>query len=213
MLLLVGCNLKEDRISGETAKAIKEDLNNRQLRRISQGEITSEAYTKGTEIVRRMTDSLKSRLSKAIEQEGVGGAIEYCNVTAMPLTKRMSSHLYADISRISLKRRNPKNAPISELETQLLEAYQFGAESGSDLEPNVQILDTSILFTQPIFTNDMCLKCHGEKETDISTEHYDLIKKLYPEDSAIGYKKGELRGMWAVRFNKKMLIKNMKTTI
>ncbi len=55
------------------------------------------------------------------------------------------------------------------------------------------------------------LEVHGQGHTsnDILPEHVALIKELYPNDQATGYKVNQLRGMWSVVFNKKEFITNM----
>jgi hypothetical protein len=44
-----------------------------------------------------------------------------------------------------------------------------------------------------------CLKCHGES---ISPEINTMIQKQYPNDKAIGFKEGELRGVIVAEIQK-----------
>lgn len=55
----------------------------------------------------------------------------------------------------------------------------------------------------PIETNDMCMKCHGTPEKQITSETLSKIKKLYPTDKAFGYSENEIRGIFVVEMNKK----------
>lgn len=45
----------------------------------------------------------------------------------------------------------------------------------------------------PIKLQAQCLMCHGPKE-QIAPVIQDQLVKLYPNDEAIGFKEGELRG-------------------
>lgn len=46
-----------------------------------------------------------------------------------------------------------------------------------------------------------CLKCHGNKTSDISVETLQSIEINYPQDLATGYAVGDLRGMWKIELN------------
>lgn len=54
------------------------------------------------------------------------------------------------------------------------------------------------LFTymKPIQTMGMCAACHG---SNISKPLYNHISEFYPEDQAIGFKPGEIRGAFVVK--------------
>jgi cytochrome c551/c552 len=43
-----------------------------------------------------------------------------------------------------------------------------------------------------------CIKCHGGK-TDITESTQKMIAQKYPNDKAIGYQMGDLRGMWKIK--------------
>jgi len=57
-----------------------------------------------------------------------------------------------------------------------------------------------ISYYKPTMQLEFCGTCHGSKES-IGAE-YDAIAKLYPEDLAIDFKTGDLRGLWRVDFKK-----------
>ena len=67
------------------------------------------------------------------------------------------------------------------------------------IEPKVLFDDYgSIHYFAPIMVNNQCLLCHGEVGTSMLPENYALIKALYPEDEAVGYKADDLLGVWSV---------------
>jgi len=51
---------------------------------------------------------------------------------------------------------------------------------------------------RPIIIGAACLKCHGNEEK-ISGEVKELIVKKYPDDKAVGYKNGDLRGAVSIK--------------
>lgn len=207
IFVALSCNVENDKV--EEASRLKYEMENRKLKKIDEVDIMNEAMKKGNEIVKRAGDSLKFHLQTAIAKGGFEEALHYCNLEALPLTNKLSNQYYAQISRLSFKNRNPANYPKTDMEKQLLEAYQYNFENQIESSPNVQILDTSILYAAPIVAGQFCLNCHGAPDENIAKPQLETINKLYPNDKAIGYKEGELRGMWSVYFNKQEFIKNL----
>lgn len=129
-------------------------------------------------------------------------ALKFCNMQAYPLTDSLSEQFHAAIRRTSLQYRNPKNKP-DEQETALLTTFAAWKSQGRDLSKTdtvVALDDGQVLFAKPILLQPQCQTCHGVVGEAVSQELYAEIKKLYPEDKATGFKPGDLRGMWAVRF-------------
>jgi hypothetical protein len=57
--------------------------------------------------------------------------------------------------------------------------------------------------------NALCLNCHGKVGENVTQDTYQLIKDLYPGDSATGFEKGDLRGMWSIKMAKKQIVKQL----
>jgi hypothetical protein len=155
-----------------------------------------EFIQKGKEITQATFQALSQELQKSMQQGGVEEAITYCNVNALPITEKLSKEYNAVIKRTSLKYRNPKNAP-SDQEIHVLNEFQTDLETNMVLKPKLSEAGGQYTFYAPIITQEMCLKCHGAKE---SISAYDLISAKYPEDLATGHLAGDLRGMWSVAF-------------
>ncbi len=151
-----------------------------------------------------------SNLKMALQESGPKGAIEFCNVQAYPLVDSVQDNMDVTIRRTSLKVRNPDNEP-GQLEKQILEAYHYNIEQGMDLNANVQgTEDGYLLYTQPIvIENSLCLNCHGKIGETVSQDTYQLIKELYPADSATGFERGSLRGMWSIKMAPKEIIEQL----
>ena len=57
--------------------------------------------------------------------------------------------------------------------------------------------------------NGLCLNCHGEPGKEINESTLEKINSLYPEDKAIDFKVGDLRGMWSIEMPKKEVVKDI----
>ncbi len=146
---------------------------------------------------------LSSQLQQALQKGGVEHAAAYCNTVAYPLVDSLSKANNAVIRRTSRKIRNPKDAP-TELEAAMLGEYHARANAGAPLKPVVKPIDANtVAFYAPILMQALCLKCHGKLGETMAEEDYAIIKSLYPQDEAIGYAEGDLRGMWSITISDK----------
>lgn len=166
----------------------------------SDAPITEESYLeKGGEITGTVFKNMSGKLKDAMQAGGVTGAVEYCNLAASPLVDSLSKAHSVSIKRTSNRLRNPENAP-SPAEMAVINEY-LTPDPGGDLpSPKVVIDQDQVYYYAPIFLMDNCLKCHGGVSQDIAEADYTVIKRLYPEDQAVGFKTGELRGIWSLTF-------------
>lgn len=156
---------------------------------------------KGKEIALSTFATLSAELGKAIQEGGVSKAVEVCNIATMPLVDSLSRVHNAEIRRTSLKVRNPKNA-ASENEKEVLLRFEAAHKAGNAPQPEVVEVDGMVAFYAPIMTQPLCLSCHGNPGETVNPEDYSYIQNLYPEDQATGYSINDLRGMWAIKFEK-----------
>lgn len=162
--------------------------------------IPDSVYVKeGNNIVTLTFDTLRNSLVHAIETQSVEGAIGFCNEKAFALTSAYSHDV--SIRRTALRFRNPSNKPDS-LESMVLHEYDGKIKSGNGAQ--VQIIRNSssneIHFFKPIILQPMCLNCHGTPDQDVKPATLDRIKEFYPDDQAINYRQGDLRGVWHIIF-------------
>ncbi len=204
LLAFPSCNMEDRKASSE---ALKEEIKERELKRVTEVEIFEAATKVGEQIAIASQKTLATNLKTAISQQGVEYAIKFCKLQAMPLTDSLSKKFAAQIRRTSLKIRNPANRP-NDLESQILDAYQYNVENGLDLEANLQRIDQDyLLYTRPIVLDSpMCLSCHGGPGEQVTDEQIKLLVSLYPDDEAVGYQLGELRGMWSIVLSQKELV-------
>jgi hypothetical protein len=156
---------------------------------------------KGKEIASQTFTVLSTELQSAMQSGGVSKAISYCNLAAYPLVDSLSQLYQADIKRTSLKVRSEENKP-TESEVAILNRFKSVVDKGGFPKPTVDLsADQEIHFYAPIAVNELCLKCHGTVGETITDNDYALIKQYYPEDHAINYSDGDLRGMWSITFS------------
>ncbi len=170
---------------------------------IALTESESQQYLqKGKEIAALTFSTLSGKLQSALKEGGVSNAIEYCNLAAFPLVDSLSKVHNAEIRRTSSKVRSPKNSP-SKSEKLVLENYKKMNLAGAEMKPIIkQLDDQKIAFYAPIKINQFCLQCHGKVGETLTEENNALISQFYPDDQAVGYSDGDLRGMWSIEFAK-----------
>jgi len=160
----------------------------------------AEILEKGKQIAASSFMTLSSELKAALKEGGLQTAIKYCHTNAMKITDSLSNTYHVNIKRTSDKYRNPNNKPNSK-ELSVLAKFQNEKEMELIIEPFVEdISENEYHFYSPIIMNDLCLKCHGVPGETLLNEDSLYINKLYPNDLAIGYVQGDLRGMWSINF-------------
>lgn len=163
--------------------------------------ITDSVYVQqGNYIVAITFDTLRSSLLNAISSQGIDGAIAFCNEKAYPITAT-----YADsfvIRRTSLRNRNPNNKPDS-LELLVLDEMEVLIKSAKTPTAKVvrQRSTGEIHFFKPILLQTMCLNCHGTPGKQIQHATLTRIQQLYPDDQAVNFEEGDIRGVWHIIFN------------
>lgn len=152
-------------------------------------------------VIQTLAKNLMGELKSAAQEGGLPAAIEVCNTKAMPLTDDVSGMKGWQISRTSLKLRNPQNAPDA-WERQVLEQFAAQAEQGADLKKlaySEVITDSegrkSLRLMKAIPVAEQCLACHGSQLKPAVSER---LQVLYPHDNATGFKAGDLRGAFSL---------------
>ena len=143
---------------------------------------------------------LSGRLQAALKEGGVALAAAECQLAASSIVDSLSAAYGARIKRTTTQTRNPNNSPTEE-EMAALTSYHEAQVQKQTLKPQVVDLGNGqIAFYAPILAAELCLKCHGELGETLAEDDYAYIKERYPEDQAIGYQVGDLRGIWSISF-------------
>lgn len=164
-------------------------------------EQTASYISKGKEIGQQTVKLLGSNLMKHMKNGGTKEAIPFCNTNASNLTNEIANKYNVSIKRTSHKLRSDKNAPNND-EKAVIEAYLAQIKKGEALKPQVKKEnDGKVHFYAPMKLKAKCLACHGTIGKEVSKATDSLIKSLYPNDKAIGFKDGEFRGVLDITFN------------
>jgi len=155
---------------------------------------------RGDNIAKHAQAAFQSALKKTIKTNGMEYAIGFCNTEAMQITDSISGTQNAKIRRLAKKYRNPLNE-TNDAESEIYKTYILEWLKRETLYPKI-ITDEQghPVYYRPIGIEAVCLNCHGVPGEDIPSPLAEKIAQLYPEDKAIDFTKGELRGMWAIRF-------------
>lgn len=167
-------------------------------------EIPDSTYVaQGNRIAAATFDSLRTTLTKTISTAGIDSAIAVCREKAIPLTSVYADSV--DIRRTALRYRNPVNRPDS-LEESVLKKFEKNMAAGSASSPQALVVRNSlgeVHFFKPIITQPMCLNCHGTPGKQVGDSTLRRLKDLYPEDRALDFQAGDLRGAWHIVFRPK----------
>jgi len=163
--------------------------------------IDHKAYKmKGMLIAKNTFKIFKSKIEKVGSQKGLPAVVEFCHENAMKLTDSLGKVHQVEIKRTSHKLRNPENKPDAD-EQAVIENYLRLQEEHKFMDPVVTTDGEGYVhFYAPIKIKEKCLQCHGQPGKDIPEDVYKIIKAKYPKDQATGFKLGELRGIWDIKF-------------
>ncbi len=203
-LTLISCDAGRKNNFG--SEELSKEMEGRKLKKVKEADIISKTYLLGDSISEAAQNALMALLTEQLSKNSAANALQYCYSNAIPFTDSLSQAYHVTIDRRTFHPRN-KNNLATGLDATLLESYNYNAENGLSMEPNVQQDGDQILYTKAIVIKaGMCLQCHGS-ENDINEKTFNKINELYPEDQARGYKLDSLRGMWSLKFKKSEIIR------
>jgi hypothetical protein len=137
---------------------------------------------------------LSARLLEELQKGGPARAVAVCRDEAQPLTAEIARAQGILVGRTSHRLRNPGNAPPSWAEPFVAAGAGRRADAA---EAAVVDLGERVGVLRPIATGATCLECHGPAER-VSPEVKAFLASAYPDDRAIGFSEGDLRGfVWA----------------
>jgi len=148
-------------------------------------------------IVSEFVQTLKPQLKQALKSGGPAQAIEICSHKAPALTRQLAQKTGWSIRRVSLKPRNQLTGIPDAWEKEVLQQFDQRLAAGEieAIMTATTILDRRFRYMQAQLVEPVCLMCHGEK---VSAEVISAIQKIYPQDLAIGYSLGQVRGAFSL---------------
>jgi hypothetical protein len=142
-------------------------------------------------------------LTEEIGKNGPEGAILVCRDKAPQLAKAASDETGWSVRRVSLRNRNPRAVPDA-WERATLEDFDRRAASGESAttleKAEIMVEDgkRSYRYMRALPTQPLCLNCHGSPE-QLTPAVMEKLKALYPDDKAVGYRPGDIRGAMTIR--------------
>ncbi len=146
--------------------------------------------------VKAFGGQLVKELKHALQEGGPVKAIKVCNIEAPQIGNTLSDENALQIGRTSLKTRNPNNKPDM-WEQAVLEQFEERKQKGEELAKLefYQETEEGFRYMKAIPTKGLCLTCHGEA---LSEPVKATLAEYYPNDSATGFKIGDIRGAFTV---------------
>jgi hypothetical protein len=152
------------------------------------------------DIAAAMLKELGQTLQAAMADGGPENAIGVCKTQAPEIAMKLSMKHQLKVARVGTRARNPDMGVPNEWQTQAMKQFESRLAKGDkpyDIE-FIQLVksgsyDLELRYAKPIVLQPMCTACHGTPE-QISPEVKAKLDQLYPNDKAVNYKPGELRG-------------------
>ena len=151
-------------------------------------------------ISQAMLKELGQKLQSAMAEGGAVNAIGVCNTQAPEIAGRVSAQNQVKLSRVGTRARNPVMGVPNDWQARALAQFDAGLARGekpAEMEFSETITKSDgskeFHFAKPIVLQPMCVACHGGPE-QISPEVKSKLSELYPNDKAVNYQPGQLRG-------------------
>ncbi|MCK9605534.1 MAG: DUF3365 domain-containing protein [Methylomonas sp.] len=147
--------------------------------------------------MQRLGGTLKSQLASA----GPAGAIGVCKLVAPALAAEYSRDGFL-VSRVSLKTRNQTLGSPDAWERNMLEKFDRQQTQGTAPTEISEVIEQAdgrwFRYLKAIPTQPMCLQCHGQP-ADMTSEVKTMLAREYPQDQAVGYRVGDIRGAITIK--------------
>ena len=137
---------------------------------------------------------LLETLTTELSRGGGAGAVDVCRDIAQEITASAARGQGVALGRTSHRLRNPANAPRG-WAREIVDAH--AGKKAADAQSYVADLGDRVGVLRPIGAIEMCSSCHGGEEA-LDPLALEKIAAAYPQDQAVGFGVGDLRGwMWA----------------
>ena len=155
---------------------------------------------KANAVTHTFSERYKVELATAMK-DGPVAAIGAYSTFVPEIAGSLSEETPFEITRTALRTRNPDNAPDA-WEQAGLEGFAKKIAAGADPK-KLEVYEVTTTkegqrlfrYMRPIMMGEACHACHGpDVKQDVKSE----IAKTYPDDKAIGYNLGDMRGAFTL---------------
>ncbi len=165
----------------------------------SQGEMSppeeAEFLRQSEELTARFQSELQMELSTALSEVGHVGAIGVCQSAAAAIGERLSEGSGLAVSRIARRNRNAGNGISPDLKPLYSELEASPMQDGSPRSVHGTVGERLVYLRAIPMLEQPCSTCHG---SNIDPALSEVISQSYPDDRAVGFEPGELRGAFLV---------------
>jgi hypothetical protein len=150
----------------------------------------------GVKYIKMLGKELKINVGKNLKADPSGvKAAEFCTQKAKDIAKEVSKNFPENIKvrRVAIKYRNPNNKPDNK-DLEILQKFETSLKDKSfKKKPVVVDVNGTKRVYVPLIVEKACTKCHGDINK-IDPKVKSIIAKAYPNDKAVNFKEGDLRG-------------------
>lgn len=193
LVVLVGCDDDDDEPTERVANdEAVEGLEEAEEAEPAEADASKEdpRRERADEADRALRQRLMGRVMEVANEEGFAAAVDVCHDEAGPLTEEIGDAFDVTIGRVSDQLRNPDNTGQDWVWSMIEEADgQAHYEANDELRA-----------VKPIELAEGCVNCHGNAD-ELADGVPELLEERYPDDEAIGYAVGDLRGWVWVEVN------------
>lgn len=156
---------------------------------------TADAVARAEQAIGELQTTLVGRLKAELGRGGPRAAVTVCRDEAQEMTTAVGAKYEMALGRTSHLVRNPVNAPRPWTSAWVA---SYAGTTMTDARSGVfELAGDRIGVLRPIGTMDLCVMCHGPRET-VQATIGDVLTTAYPDDRAVGFAPGDLRGwFWA----------------
>lgn len=189
LILTMACSGQPE-VEQEPAEVAEEVGNGWTMVNVDElSDVQAEQQQRGLEAVQTMAGSLMGELTAALDEDGPDSAVEVCSMRAPEIAATISNEYGVVLGRTSHRLRNQSNQP-PEWAVDLVRDQVAG--------PTWMVgPDGRVAGLLPIRTKAECGMCHGPRE-ELSDEVVAKLDDYYPDDTAVGFVEGDLRGWFWV---------------
>lgn len=150
----------------------------------------------GVKYIKMLGGTLKSHLVEKMKADPSGvEALNFCTTEAQQLTHEVNEKLPEGVKvrRTGLKYRSDANKPDF-VDVEIMKGYLKKIELKNFTPDQIAMAregNTTRVY-KPLVVGDACMKCHG---TEVDPVLKAKIAASYPNDTAMGFTKGEFRGV------------------
>ncbi|WP_397596770.1 DUF3365 domain-containing protein [Silanimonas sp.] len=153
------------------------------------------ADARALEAAKAFSAELRATLGAAMAQGGPAAGVRVCHDEAPRIADRISAEHGVRLGRVGVRSRQPANR-LEGWQKTLLAAWQASPRAGTPANwapvKSMEAPGGTLRWAKAIETEAVCVVCHGPS---VEPGLADTIRRLYPDDPAVGFEPGSLRGL------------------